>query len=87
MSRPTTRPREANQEGRTRDTRDPEERRRIGRTAAAGLFATLASISCLGALVVWHLIRRGRILRSLVASPKPGVAPELSSRPADRTSP
>ena len=55
----------------------PEERVRIGRAIAVllgwGLFAT----AVLGILALWHLIRRGRILRANQPPPRPVSLPEI----------
>jgi hypothetical protein len=58
----------------------PEERIRIGRAAASllgwGLFAT----AFLGFLAVWHLVRRGRLLRANQPPPKLVSLPEIEPR-------
>jgi hypothetical protein len=47
-----------------------EGRRRVGRAAATWLALALASIVTLGSLVVWHLIRRGRLIREGLGPPR-----------------
>jgi hypothetical protein len=55
----------------------PEERVRIGRAVASllgwGLFAT----AVLGFLALWHLVRRGRMLRANQPPPKSVSFPEI----------
>jgi hypothetical protein len=54
----------------------PEERNRIGRAVAVllgwGLFAT----AVLGLLALWHLVRRGRVLRANQPPPRSVSLPE-----------
>ncbi len=48
-----------------RAARIPEgDRRRVGDVAANILGVLLASVGMLGALVIWHLVRRGRLLQA-----------------------
>ncbi len=61
----------------------PDERVRIGRAAAVllgwGLFATAA----LGLLALWHLIRRGRIVRANLSPPRSVSLPEPDQNSSD----
>jgi hypothetical protein len=65
----------------------PEERVRIGRAVVSllgwGLFAT----AVLGLLALWHLIRRGRLLRANLSPPKPVSLPEIERKPRAGDSP
>ena len=54
----------------------PEERQRIGRLIVVLLGWGLVATALLGFLVLWHLIRRGRILRSNLAPPRPVSLPD-----------
>lgn len=55
----------------------PEARRRIGRAVAELLGATLIAVAAIGALVIWHLIRRGRLIRERLSPPQNVRLPEL----------
>lgn len=63
----------------------PRDRARIGRAVAALLASGLVGIAALGTLAVWHLVRRGRLIRERLGPPKdvrlPAVEPQPSSRP------
>jgi len=64
-----------------RDDLTPEERARIGRAAATLLGWGLVATAVLGLLALWHLVRRGRILRANLAPPKVVSLPESPSKP------
>lgn len=57
----------------------PEQRARIGRAVATLLGWGLVAIAALGLLALWHLIRRGRLLRASLAAPKAVSLPEVAS--------
>ncbi|CAN5730654.1 hypothetical protein BH23PLA1_BH23PLA1_37730 [soil metagenome] len=57
-----------------------EARRRIGRASAALLGMILAALSMLSALLIWHLVRRGRIVRQRLGPPRPIQWPDLEVR-------
>ena len=59
----------------------PEDRRRIGRAVVPLLAWGLSASAVLVALTIWHLIRRGRRLRSNLAAPKSIYLPETGPRP------
>jgi hypothetical protein len=42
---------------------EPRARPRVRRAVASLLAASLVSIAVLGALLIWHLVRRGRMIR------------------------
>jgi hypothetical protein len=57
----------------------PEDRTRIGRAVG------LASIAAIGVLAIWHLVRRGRLIREQLGNPRvvklPISDPSASERP------
>jgi hypothetical protein len=55
----------------------PEARRRIGHAAATWLSLVLVAVAGLGALVVWHLVRRGRLIRERLGPPRVVRLPDL----------
>jgi hypothetical protein len=55
----------------------PEARRRLGRAVAGLLGTALVSMAALGALLIWHLVRRGRLLRERLGPPRIVRLPEL----------
>lgn len=50
---------------------NPAARRRIGRAYAEFLAVVLVAIASLTALVLWHLARRGRVIRQRLGQPRP----------------
>jgi hypothetical protein len=56
---------------------DPEAYRRIGHAAATWLGLTLAAIAILSVGVIWHLVRRGRLIRERLGPPRAVQLPEL----------
>ena len=64
---------------------DPEAYRRIGHAAATWLGLTLAAIAILSVGVIWHLVRRGRLIRDRLGPPR--VSPLRAHRPRSRFSP
>jgi hypothetical protein len=54
----------------------PEERVRIGRAAVVLLGWGLFASAILGLLALWHLVRRGRIVRANLSPPKSVSLPE-----------
>jgi hypothetical protein len=48
----------------------PADRTRIGRAVSALLAVGLASIAAIGALAIWHLVRRGRLIREQLGKPR-----------------
>jgi hypothetical protein len=57
--------------------RRPEDRRRIGRAAALWGYLALGSIVTMTALILWHLARRGRLIRDRLGPPRVVRLPEL----------
>src|SRR5438270_12155898 len=70
-----------------RDDLKPEERVRIGRAAAVLLGWGLVASTVLALLALWHLIRRGRILRANLAPPKNVSLPEIDAQSGPPPSP
>jgi hypothetical protein len=64
-----------------RDDLKPEERARVGRAAAILLGWGLVASTVLALLALWHLIRRGRVLRANLAPPKTISLPEIEAKP------
>ncbi len=54
----------------------PEERVRIGKAVAVLLGWGLVASALLGLLALWHLIRRGRVLRANLTQPRSVSLPE-----------
>lgn len=50
--------------------RGPAERKRLAEAVAALLGTALVAITAIGGLVIWHLIRRGRLIRERQAPPR-----------------
>jgi hypothetical protein len=62
----------------------PRDRTRIGWAAAAFLSAGLVAIVALGSLAIWHLVRRGRLIRERLGQPRDVRLPEIGARESDR---
>jgi hypothetical protein len=61
----------------------PEERARIGRAVVVLLGWGLVATAVLGFLALWHLVRRGRILRANLTPPRSVSLPEDIPSPRD----
>ncbi len=48
----------------------PDARRHVRRLAATWMGLVLVTASTLAALILWHLVRRGRLLRENLAPPR-----------------
>jgi hypothetical protein len=55
----------------------PAARRRLGDAVAQLLGTTLVALAAIGGLVIWHLVRRGRLLRDRLGPPRGVRLPEL----------
>jgi hypothetical protein len=55
----------------------PEVRRRIARVVATWGALTLGSVVVLAALIIWHLIRRGRLIQQGLGPPRVVRLPEI----------
>ncbi len=53
-----------------RDDLTPRERARVGLAASWLLASGLAAIVALGSLTIWHLVRRGRLIRDGLKPPR-----------------
>ena len=54
----------------------PDARRPVSRAVASLLAVCVVSIGAIGALVVWHLVRRGRLIRERLGPPRDVRLPE-----------
>lgn len=63
-----------------------EARRRIGRAVAAWMALALTAVVTVTTLIVWHLVRRGRLIRETLPPPRAGILPELLSADSDSRS-
>jgi hypothetical protein len=61
------------------DPATPEARRRVRRLAATWGTLALGSIVTLVVLIVWHLIRRGRLIRQGLGPPRVVRLPDLGA--------
>ena len=55
----------------------PEARPRLGRAVASLLGTALVALAAIGALVIWHLVRRGRLIRQRLGPPRIVPMPEF----------
>lgn len=55
----------------------PEARRRLGEAVASLLGTALIAMAAMGGLVIWHLVRRGRIIRQRLDPPRIVRTPEV----------
>ncbi len=58
------------------------DRRRVHRAVTAWAALTLGGVVLLVALTLWHLVRRGRLLRERLGQPRVVRWPELPEPPA-----
>lgn len=49
---------------------NPEARPRVGKAIAALLGTGLVTLAALGGLLIWHIMRRGRLIRESLNSPR-----------------
>jgi hypothetical protein len=64
----------------------PEARPRLGRAIASLLGTGLVALAALGGLVIWHLVRRGRLIRERLEPPRPVQLPELPGHEVNQSS-
>jgi hypothetical protein len=57
--------------------RGPAERQRLAEAVAALLGTALVAFAAVGGLLIWHLVRRGRIIRNRLDPPKIVRMPDL----------
>ena len=55
----------------------PAARRQLGEAVAALLGTALVGLATIGGLLIWHFIRRGRLIRERLEPPKVVRLPEL----------
>lgn len=65
----------------------PDAAPRVRRAVARLLGVSVLSIGVLGALVIWHLVRRGRLIRERLGPPRPVQLSEPDRRDNDRRDP
>lgn len=59
---------------------NPEARPRVRKAVVSLLSVVVASIGVIGVLLIWHLVRRGRLIREGLAPPKDVRLPDISER-------
>jgi hypothetical protein len=64
----------------------PESRPRLARAIIALGATTLVAVAAVGALLIWHVIRRGRLIRERLSVPRSVNLPETPGRTGDPTS-
>jgi hypothetical protein len=60
------------------------DRTRIGRAVSALLAVGLTSIAAIGVLAIWHLVRRGRLIRGQLGNPRVVKLPVSDPTSTDR---
>jgi hypothetical protein len=55
----------------------PEARRRLARAVAALLGTALIALGAIGVLLIWHVVRRGRLIQERLDPPRNVRMPEL----------
>lgn len=65
----------------------PDARPRVSRAVASLLAASVVAIAMLGALLIWHLVRRGRLIREGLNPPRPVRWPAIDPGVQDDTIP
>jgi hypothetical protein len=68
-----------------RDDLGPDDRVRIGRAVVGLLGWALIASATLGILAIWHLVRRGRVLRANQPPPKVVLHLEVASNSESET--
>jgi hypothetical protein len=64
----------------------PQARSRLGNAVAILLGTSLVALAAISALLIWHLIRRGRLIRDRLSPPRKVWLPEIPAEEADRPS-
>lgn len=62
----------------------PEARTRLARAIAELIAATLVALVAIGALLIWHVMRRARLIRERLSAPRAVDLPELRGREEGR---
>jgi hypothetical protein len=55
----------------------------LGRAVAVLLGTGLVALAALGALLIWHVVRRGRLIRERLHAPRLVRLPELPAHEGD----
>jgi hypothetical protein len=61
----------------------PDARHRVSRAVASLLGVGVVTIGVLGALTIWHLVRRGRLIRERLGPPRDVRLPALDPETDD----
>jgi hypothetical protein len=61
----------------------PEARPRLGRAVAALLGTFLVAMAALGGLLIWHTMRRGRLIRERLNAPRVVHLPDAAGDEVD----
>ena len=64
----------------------PEARPRIGRAVATLLGTGLVALAAFGVLLIWHLVRRGRLIRERLSAPRVVRLPQFPAPEIDQPS-
>ncbi len=64
----------------------PEARPRLGRAIAVLLGTGLVAFAAFGALLIWHIVRRGRLIRERLSAPRVIRLPDFPAQEIDRQS-
>jgi hypothetical protein len=64
----------------------PEARPRIGRAIAVLLGTGLVALAAFGVLLIWHVVRRGRLIRERLSAPRVVRLPEFPTPEIDQPS-
>jgi hypothetical protein len=62
----------------------PEARGRLGRAIAVLLGTGLFAFAAFGVLLLWHIVRRGRLIRERLSAPRIVRLPEFPGREVDQ---
>jgi hypothetical protein len=63
--------------------RGPAERKRLAEAIAALLGTALVALAAVGGLLIWHLVRRGRIIRGRLDPPRIVRTPDTLDLPGE----
>jgi hypothetical protein len=64
----------------------PESRPRVARAVATLLGTGLVAFAAFGALLIWHMVRRGRLIRERLSAPRVVRLPEFPTPESDQPS-
>jgi hypothetical protein len=64
----------------------PEARPRLAKAFVYLLGTTLVAVTALGILLIWHLVRRARLIRERLSPPRVVELPEFPADKVDRPS-